>query len=319
MKIKALLEPPLLRVQEGVPESPLFFSWGKLYTTRTGEKIVKKFLLLSLLIAQAVLMWGQSGRNSSALGDDNPDWSKIMFELSPPAVSAALERDPVTKNEETAPPSVPQVPERDFITRNEGANIVIVRYRGTAKELNINSTINGRTVVGIDYAAFADMQINRINIPSTVEFIGESAFANNQLTSLVIPLSVKRIGDSAFSGNQLQRITIPESMSIIADGVFSDNRLTEVNLPRTVTTIGAGAFANNLLKLVHIPSGVSSVGERAFHNNQLTAATFESGITSIGAGAFLNNAIATVDIPDTLGLAALDAFDRGTAVNFLSK
>ena len=104
-----------------------------------------------------------------------------------------------------------------------------------------------------------------LDIPSsidgkTVKFIGNNAFELNNLTSVTIPNSVTSIGNDAFYRNQLTSVTIPNSVTSIAGGAFEGNQLTgSLVIPDSVTSIGYDAFRSNNLTSVTIPNSVTNI------------------------------------------------------------
>ena len=84
---------------------------------------------------------------------------------------------------------------------NDDNTVTITGYYGSATELDILSTINGKKVTSIGDSAFSWCKsLTSITIPDSVTSIGEYAFSScTSLTSITIPDSVTSIGDYAFS------------------------------------------------------------------------------------------------------------------------
>ena len=124
--------------------------------------------------------------------------------------------------------------------------VTITGYYGSKTELDIPSTIDGKSVTSIGYWAFEDCEsLTSLTIPNSVTSIGYGAFSScTSLTSVTIPNSVTSIVDSAFSFcTSLTSITIPDSVTSIGDRAFSScESLTSVTIPNSVTSIGDGAF-----------------------------------------------------------------------------
>jgi hypothetical protein len=213
---------------------------------------------------------------------------------------------------------------------NGDGTVTITGYRGSATDIIIPDTLDGKsvTVIGnnafyhkglmsvvipdsvtvIGDLAFYGNRLTSVTIPDSVTAIGESAFAENKLTSVVIPSSVTTIGAWAFSYNQLTSVTIPDSVTTIGEYAFQSNQLTSVTIPDSVTTIGAGAFSYNQLTSVTIPDSVTTIGYAAFQNNQLPSVTIPDSVTTIGEYAFASNQLTSVTIPDSVTTIGAWAF-----------
>ena len=82
----------------------------------------------------------------------------------------------------------------------EDGTAEIRMYSGSAKDLVIPGTLDGRRVTRIGKRAF---------------------YGRDSLTAVVIPAGVTTIGSGAFSGcSRLASLTLPDSVTAIADGAF---------------------------------------------------------------------------------------------------
>ena len=191
---------------------------------------------------------------------------------------------------------------------NGDGTVTITGYTGTATNIIIPDTLDGKSVTVIGDYAFWNNRLTSVVIPSSVTTIGNYAFSYNQLTSVVIPSSVTTIGRGAFAENKLTSVTIPDSVTTIGNEAFYRNQLTSVTIPSSVTTIGANAFQNNQLTSVVIPSSVTTIGGYAFAENKLTSVVIPSSVTTIGWGAFAYNQLTSVTIPDSVTTIGERAF-----------
>jgi hypothetical protein len=176
-------------------------------------------------------------------------------------------------------------PVTDFRVEDNARGVTITGYTGSATDILIPGTINGRPVTAIGDGAFNGRQLTSVAIPGGVTAIGNTAFAANRLTSITIPNGVTAIGDYAFQNNQLVSVTIPGSVTAIGVEAFLVNQLTSVTIPDSVASIGNWAFFDNPLTSVTIGAGVTLLGYDSFPRS-----SFEAAYAEGGAGTYtLNN------------------------------
>ena len=157
-------------------------------------------------------------------------------------------------------------------------------------DLVIPDNIDGRPLVRITNAAFAESYLTSVTIPDSVTHIGEYAFSYNQLTSVIIPAGLTSIDDWVFFSNQLTSVTIPNGVTSIGDSAFASNKLKSVTIPDSVIDIGQLSFRDNRLITVTMGNSLTRIGAAAFMNNWLTSVTIPDSVTNIGWGAFAENA-----------------------------
>jgi hypothetical protein len=171
------------------------------------------------------------------------------------------------------------------------------------KAKNIESSFNGKPVIGI-LKAFADNKdLKSITIPANITYIGNAAFQNTGLTTITIPATVKKIeGYSNFADcAQLATVT------------FAPNSQLEV--------IGGQAFFNcSKLTAIDIPKSVKAIdGWETFENcTSLTTVTFETGsqLQRFGSMTFAGcSALTSITIPDTVTTIGLEGIWGGTFDN----
>lgn len=136
----------------------------------------------------------------------------------------------------------------EFRLISDDAAYEVSGYTGTANEVVIPKTYNGKnvTVIG-DYAFYGCNSLTSITIPDGVTSIGEGAFYNcASLSSIAIPDSVTAIEYSAFSYCiSLTSIAFGDGseLSSIGERAFYDcHSLTSIAIPDGVTSMASEVF-----------------------------------------------------------------------------
>lgn len=189
---------------------------------------------------------------------------------------------------------------------NYDGTVTLKEYLGSAKNITVPSTINGKTVTSIQSTFYGNSTVKSVVIPNTVTEIGYYTFNNcTDLTNVTIPDSVTVIEWESFHNCQsLKNITIPSGVTYIGGWAFSDcSSLTSITLPNGIASIGEGTFDGcTALTSVIIPSGITGIGNNAFYNcESLKNITIPSGVTYIGDWAFCYcSSLTSVTIPNTV-------------------
>lgn len=190
--------------------------------------------------------------------------------------------------------------------------IVIEKYYGTDKIIDIPSSIDGYNVISIGDNVFHSAGCTKVNIPNTVTSIGDSAFERSQLIEVTIPDSVESIGWSAFSWCQLRKVTIGNKVKILENFAFRGcTSLQEITIGKNVKTIDVCAFDNCTgLTTVKIPDNVTKICESAFSDCiGLSSLTIGKNVKYIEENAFQNcYSLKTVDIPNSVKKLHFNAF-----------
>ncbi len=172
---------------------------------------------------------------------------------------------------------------------NSDGTISVKGYTGTATDLVIPSSIDGKKVTRIADYAFRKSGITSVKLPSTITYIGEEAFDScKNLKSAELNEGLQEIDFAAFGYSGLEEVTIPTTIKktfrpflyannlkkvIFADGLKTipnecmeaAEKLEEAVIPQSVTAIGESAFVNcYLLDNVTLHEGIESIGNAAF-------------------------------------------------------
>lgn len=167
---------------------------------------------------------------------------------------------------------------------------------------------DGCTSIG-NYAFSNMIEIEDIDLPSSLIKIGDNAFENDFFVSFKAPENLQYIGDDAFSGcKYLKKLYLNDNLENIGNNAFLTCPIKETyfTLPKNLKNIGDWAFMGctfkNLTlndKLEHIgngvfqgvsgnisiPNSVTSIGNLAFEGT-FSKVVIGTGLTSLSSGAF---------------------------------
>jgi hypothetical protein len=164
--------------------------------------------------------------------------------------------------------SSPAVVQAQFgVSTNADGTLTINNYTGAGGDLIIPTNLNGSTVSGLGFQAFAH---------------------NTNITSVTIPGSISNIGEAAFSFCEALTNAVFESGTTVVPNVifFACDNLVSVSIPEGVTSIGFNAFDSCAFTSVSIPDSVTNIGNQAFGGTALTNVPVLSNVTSFGDGIF---------------------------------
>ena len=149
----------------------------------------------------------------------------------------------------------------------------------------IPSAIGGKEVREISNGAFANKELESVQIPFTVTTLGQWAFSNTGLTTIDLPNKLKTIGNGAFFSNKLTSLMVPDTVESIGPNAFKSNKLSKLELKRTLKSIGTDAFnTNELTGTIDdlVPNPATTIGSCAFCNNKLKGDLFVYAADSNG-------------------------------------
>ncbi len=222
-------------------------------------------------------------------------------------------------------------------------------YDADRRYITIPTILDGQTVTGIGYLAFANKSLGHVVLPGTLERIERLAFFGNNLFELTIPENVIYIGGGAFNNNSIGILdgqtcrcmiyarseqgidsttvvsyadswpwldVLPGQILHIGDDAFRETEISRVVLPDSLRTIGNYAFYfNQLNNEMIIPEKVSRIGSEAFRSNDIPGVVLPDSLEYIGASAFQYNEITEVIMPHTVTYLGWSAFANNRITN----
>ena len=222
----------------------------------------------------------------------------------------------------------------------EDGTVAINQYLGTADEVTIPPTIDGRQVTVLHRYSFAfNENLRKVIVPEGVTRIGYWAFEDSfNIEELVLPdslrdMSVSYIVDTKvfrdaenwqdgflYINNHLVdikesqvkgKVEVREGTITICDKVFKEkNDITEVILPEGLKSIGETAFEDcKNLEKIYLPDSLEQIGFCAFDGDEkLADFSIPKGIKEIGPYAFRGTAAEEINLPEGLEKIDYDAF-----------
>ena len=232
--------------------------------------------------------------------------------------------------------------EYEYFARDNRA--ILTKYRGTATEVVVPSSIDGYPVYGLYKTFSGNTTLTAVTIPNEVKVISEYTLKGaTALTNVTLPFAGAYRGAMGagglfgyifdYSENSKQGWTeqyaeggmkskyytdIPSSITavtltdceVIAYGAFSNmHELTEITLPANLKTIKGKAFYHASLVEVNLPLSLTVIEKEAFTYNYKRYQNTASGAPS---PAVTFNAEASAR---PVGWAE-DCFDKGSVLNY---
>lgn len=189
---------------------------------------------------------------------------------------------------------------------------------------------------------------------SHVEKIGDEAFRGNpNLKSVELRLDIQEIGAYAFADcTSLSMLGLsndiyhtpsgghtPFALTTVGDGAFSNTGLTSLVINSPIINVGSDVFANcrdlksivytspivgegmfrNCSKLSDVRMSPIQINKGAFENDKnITSLSLGNYVETIGENAFKGTSITSMDLPNSLGGIAMNAFDDCTSLTTLT-
>ena len=172
--------------------------------------------------------------------------------------------------------------EHEFVIDDSGCITAVNNITEENSDVVIPSSVNGKTVTGLNSYLFRDNQIiTSLTIPDTVTFIG--------------------VGICTRSYN-LTHVTLPSTMRSISAEMFdSCKNLTSIDLPQSLTSIGADTFRGTGISTINLPDSVKYIGNYAFKGCSKLTSIDLNKVEEMGEGIFQDcTSLTSVDFPNTL-------------------
>lgn len=156
-----------------------------------------------------------------------------------------------------------------FSPIKNGEEYTVTGYEGTATEVYIPSTHNGKPVTSISSYGFRkNKAITSVIVGDNVTHIYNDIFSEcTSLKTVVLGRSVTNLGEFAFAWCEaLESVEMPDTLTSIANSAFwMCSNLKSVKIPYGVTNIEESAFGRcDSLTTVLIPDSVTTIGKKAF-------------------------------------------------------
>lgn len=191
----------------------------------------------------------------------------------PPETEASVSAKPYREVIEGAVPISPgdiYVPDEYRPQRNEIRVIELSCKNARALGYSFHKKSKSVRITGYSGIASEIVLPSRIGgLP--VNEIGRRAFANSDIESVEIPDSIRKIGAEAFFESGVKRVIFGEGVRDIPERAFYKcGKLRTAALPTTLRSIGGEAFfACVELSYISLPHTLSSIGERCFAQSDL--------------------------------------------------
>ena len=188
----------------------------------------------------------------------------------------------------------------------EATSYYVKEYIGTGGNVTIPTSVNGKPVTKIAYAAFYHRDdITSVTLQEGLQYIGNNAFEGTGITSLSLPGSLTGVGDEAFAAcPSLTSISIAQGTRGINDSSFSKcPNLASITVAPGNTNVKAeddilfSADGTDLILCAPkgatkgdytVPSIVDYIPYFAFNYcTQLTGITFPAGLYITGEKLFI--------------------------------
>ena len=225
----------------------------------------------------------------------------------------------------------------EYIILDDGT-VKITKYNGSAQELAIPDTLDGKKVTSIGNRVFsACRSLTSIFISDSVSQLDKLAFfgcrflksfavsPDNPYFAAIDGVLFCKSNKSLIShpsSKESSTYNVPQGVLSIDDYAFFDcNFLTSVILPDSLSSIGDYAFAScSSLSSIFIPTSVTTIGECAFIScSSLSSISLPDSVVSIGSHAFqFCDSLSTISLPNSITVISDWSFSICKSLSFVS-
>lgn len=199
----------------------------------------------------------------------------------------------------------------EYTITDEGAELT--RYTGSAKEVEIPDSFEGRPVTSIGARAFYNCTgLETVSLPDSVAGIGQEAFA------LCTSLTAFQVDENNVAYTAQDGVLFSKDMTTLV--ACPEGREGTYTVPDGVETLGEQAFSRCVgLTGITLPESLTTIKAAAFYNcSALTGLTIPDGVTSIGPTAFCRcSVLAQITLPESLSTLETGLFSDCPALTAL--
>jgi len=217
--------------------------------------------------------------------------------------------------------------------------VVLKKYLGNEKSVNIPEIVDGQKVIGISPGAFRDnMEVRKIKIPNSVRTIGRAAFWDcSNLISVSLPEDLNEERSfNVFKGTKIKTFNIKAKLTNISSENLSylfasssscEEIIVSSKNPSFESKDGV-LFEKGLGKLIKyppqkkekkyfVPPQTKVIGLTAFSGGSINEVVLPDGLKKIEVMAFANSHLSKINLPDSLEIIGDGAFARTELTNIL--
>lgn len=231
--------------------------------------------------------------------------------------------------------------ENKLIYQQQSESVLLLKYIGTEKELQLTSDINGIAVTAVGAGAFAgNAYVESLSFPDSYTEIGDNAFEDCvNLKKVKTGTAVASVGRNAFAGcaslvnaectmTVLLNMSLPSLVSVtlsgcteVPGGIFDKcTSLESLTVLDGLKSISANAFRGCFkLKEITLPLSVETIGKNAFDYTAYyyDAQNIENGLLYIGDYliAAVDGVSADISVREGTRVIADSAFESCADIN----
>ncbi len=198
-----------------------------------------------------------------------------------------------------------------FMNNNK---VIIGKYKGrTGKEFTIPDTIDGLKVEGVSGAFENNTEIEKLTIPSSIEFVSGFQGCIN-LKEVNIENGVKDLQGAFIDCLSLESVVIPPSVKSLNHAFEGCTKLKNVQLSEGLESLHGAFDGCTKLDNINIPQTVRYIDYAFWNCSSLTNITINNGVETL-AGTFIGcSKLKKVVLPDSLKVIGMSAFENCTSL-----